>query len=147
MHAPYPEKPVRDLPARWNVCLLVAALALSGWPPSAEAGYFPTTPAAAASDLSAFLAGGDELHFKTSDRYLHELVFPDLTQSWEQHYRKKMLSEAAGRLSSPLYNIAFMAIALTAVIGGPFTRLGYNSRIIAGAGIAAVRAMAMKAML
>ena len=59
MHAPYPEKPVRNLPARRNICLLVAALALSGWPPSAEAGYFPTTPAAAASDLSAFLADFD----------------------------------------------------------------------------------------
>ena len=90
-----------------------------------------------ALDLSPFLAGGDELHFKTSDRYLHELVFPDLTQSWEQQYRKKMLSEAASRLVSPLYNIAFMAIALAAVIGGSFTRLGYNGRIIAAAGVAA----------
>ena len=90
-----------------------------------------------ALDLSAFMAGGDELHFKTSDRYLHELVFPDLTQPWEQQYRKKMLSEAASRLFSPLYNFAFMAIALAAVIGGSFTRLGYNGRIIAAAGIAA----------
>ena len=90
-----------------------------------------------ALDLSPFLAGGDELHFKTSDRYLHELVFPDLTQTWEQQYRKKMLSEAASRLFSPLYNIAFMAIALVAVIGGPFTRLGYNSRIVSAGGIAA----------
>jgi lipopolysaccharide export system permease protein len=90
-----------------------------------------------ALDLSPFLAGGDELHFKTSDRYLHELVFPDLTQSWERQYRKKMFSEAASRLCSPLYNIAFMAIALAAVIGGSFTRLGYNGRIVAGAGIAA----------
>ena len=90
-----------------------------------------------ALDLSAFLAGGDELHFKTSDRYMHELVFPDLSQAWERQYRKKMLSEAASRLASPLYNIAFMAIALAAVIGGSFTRLGYNGRIIAAAGTAA----------
>ena len=48
-----------------------------------------------ALDLSAFMSGGDELHFKTSDRYLHELAFPDLTQPWERQYRKKMLSEAA----------------------------------------------------
>ena len=90
-----------------------------------------------ALDLSAFLAGGDELHFKTSDRYMHELVFPDLTQPWERQYRKKMLSEAASRLSSPLYNIAFMAIALAAVVGGSFTRQGYNGRIIGAAGLAA----------
>lgn len=90
-----------------------------------------------ALDLSAFLAGDEEVHFKTSDRYLHELVFPDLTQGWEQHYRKKMLSEAHSRLAAPLYNIAFMAVALAAIIGGPFTRLGYNSRITAAAAIAA----------
>ena len=90
-----------------------------------------------ALDLSAFLAGGDELHFKTSDRYLHELVFPDLSQPWERQYRKKMLAEAGSRLASPLYNIAFMAIALAAVVGGSFTRSGYNSRIIAAAALAA----------
>ena len=90
-----------------------------------------------ALDLSPFMAGGDELRFKTSDRYLHELVFPDLTQPWEQQYRKKMLSEAASRLASPLYNIAFMTIALASVIGGSFTRLGYNGRIISGAAVAA----------
>jgi len=90
-----------------------------------------------ALDLSAFMSGGDDLHFKTSDRYLHELVFPDLTQTWERQYRKKMLSEAASRLISPLYNIAFMAIALAAVIGGSFTRLGYNKRIMAAASVAA----------
>ncbi|HEX4096099.1 MAG TPA: LPS export ABC transporter permease LptF [Caulobacteraceae bacterium] len=90
-----------------------------------------------ALDLSAFISGGDDLHFKTSDRYMHELVFPDLTQPWERQYRKKMLSEAASRLSGPLYNIAFMAIALAAVIGGSFTRLGYNRRIISAAAVAA----------
>ena len=44
-----------------------------------------------------------------------------------------MLAEANARLSSPLYNIAFMAMALAAVIGGPFSRLGYARRIIAAA--------------
>jgi lipopolysaccharide export system permease protein len=88
-------------------------------------------------DLSPFLASEDEVHFKTSDRFLHELVFPDLTQSWERQYRTKMLSEAHSRIASPLYNIAFMAVALAAVIGGPFSRLGYHSRITSAAAIAA----------
>ena len=89
-----------------------------------------------ALDLSPFLAKEEEVHFKTSDRYLHELTFPDLSQAWERQYRGKMLSEAHSRISSPLYNIAFMTIALAAVIGGPFSRLGYNRRIISAAAIA-----------
>jgi lipopolysaccharide export system permease protein len=88
-------------------------------------------------DLSPFLAKEDELHFKTSDRYLHELLFPDLTQPWERQYRYKMLSEANSRLASPLYSIAFMAVALAAVIGGPFSRLGYNGRIASATALAA----------
>jgi lipopolysaccharide export system permease protein len=91
-------------------------------------------------DLSPFLTKQDAVHFKTSDRYLHELVFPDLTQAWEQQYRGKMLSEANARLASPLYSLAFMSIALAAVLGGAFSRLGYSGRIAAAAGVvAAVR--------
>jgi lipopolysaccharide export system permease protein len=89
-----------------------------------------------ALDLSPFLAKDDEVHFKTSDRFLHELLFPDFSQAWERQYRTKMLSEAHSRLASPLYNIAFMTVALAAIIGGPFNRLGYHGRIASAAGIA-----------
>jgi lipopolysaccharide export system permease protein len=91
-------------------------------------------------DLSGFLAKNDLIHYKISDRYLHELVFPDLTQTWERQERVTMLAEANARLSGPLYNIAFMAMALAAVIGGSFSRLGYGRRIVAvGAAAAVVR--------
>jgi lipopolysaccharide export system permease protein len=90
-----------------------------------------------ALDLAPYLAREDEVHFKTSDRFLHELVFPDLSQPWERQYRGKMLAEANARIASPLYNIAFMAMALAAVIGGAFSRLGYARRIIIAAAIAA----------
>ena len=88
-------------------------------------------------DLSPYLTHDNAVRFKTSDRYLHELVFPDLTQASEKAYRLKMLSEANSRLASPLYSLALMAIALAAVIGGQFSRLGYANRISAAAGAAA----------
>jgi lipopolysaccharide export system permease protein len=51
-----------------------------------------------------------------------------------------MLAEANNRLSTPLYNISFMAMALAAVIGGPFSRLGYGRRILlVGAAAGVVR--------
>lgn len=106
-----------------------------------------------ALDLSPFLARQDEVHFKTSDRWLHELAFPDLTQPWERQYQGKLMSEANSRLASPLYNLALMSIALAAVIGGAFSRLGYAGRIGWAAAAAAatrilgfaVQAMAIKA--
>ena len=91
-------------------------------------------------DLKGFLSTDELINYKISDRYLHELLFPDLQQDWERQNRVKMIAEAHNRLSAPLYNIAFMAMALAAVIGGPFSRLGYGRRILlVGAGAAAVR--------
>jgi len=80
-------------------------------------------------DLGSYIKAPDQLHYKTADRFLHELAFPDLNQVWEQRNRKSMLAEAHYRLSSPLYSITFMALALSAVLGGSFSRLGYGGRV------------------
>ena len=93
-----------------------------------------------AFDLTPFVQTDELLHYKIGDRYLHELFFPDLTQDWEQKNRTKMLAEGHSRLAGPLYNIAFMAMALAAVIGSTFSRLGYAKRIAAvGAAAMVVR--------
>jgi lipopolysaccharide export system permease protein len=87
------------------------------------------------------LSNNDELvHYKPSDRWLHELFYPDLQQAWERHNRKALLAEGNGRIATPLYNIAFMAMALSAILGGGFSRLGYARRIaLIGAAAALVR--------
>jgi lipopolysaccharide export system permease protein len=100
-------------------------------------------------DLSDFMAGQDAMTYKVPDRYLHELLYPDLRQDWERRNRVKMLAEANGRLATPLYNIAFMAMALAAVIGGPFSRLGYARRIVAvgaAAGVARILGVGAQAL-
>jgi lipopolysaccharide export system permease protein len=91
-------------------------------------------------ELGTLSNSAELIHYKPSDRYLHELLFPDLQQDWERRNRLKLLAEAHARLSSPLYNIAFMAMALSAILGGGFSRLGYGKRIAAmGAAAAMVR--------
>ena len=89
-------------------------------------------------DLGPFLKKDEKLHFKISDRYLHELVFPDLRHDWERWNRTKMLAEAHYRLSAPLYAFTFVGLALAAVLGGSFSRLGYGRRIAIAGAIAAV---------
>jgi len=91
-----------------------------------------------AFDLRQLMALDRTVHFKLSDRYLHELLFPDTRQAWERQNLDKLTAEAHSRLSAPLYDVAFMAIALAAVIGGPFNRAGYGARIAAAAGAAVV---------
>jgi len=87
-------------------------------------------------DLGPFLNTTERIHFKFSDRWLHELLFPDLRGAWERNNLDKMAAEAHARLSTPLYNMAFVLMGLAAVLGGTFSRLGYGRRIAAVAGAA-----------
>lgn len=89
-------------------------------------------------DLAPLANSDDLIHYKPSDRWLHELFFPDLQQDWERRNRLDLLAEGNARLASPLYNIAFMALALSAIIGGGFSRLGYGRRIATMGAVAAV---------
>jgi lipopolysaccharide export system permease protein len=81
-------------------------------------------------ELSALNTQDEMVHYKPSDRFLHELFFPDLQQGWEQKNRKSLLAEGHARIATPIYNIAFMALALWAIIGGGFSRLGYGRRMV-----------------
>lgn len=91
-------------------------------------------------DLSSLFHSDELIHYKIADRYPHELFFPDMTQDWEKQNKDKMLAEGHSRFSGPLYNLALMAMALAAVIGGPFSRMGYGKRIAAvGAAAGIVR--------
>ncbi len=88
-------------------------------------------------DLRDLMSLDQTVHYKLSDRYLHELFFPDLRQEWERKNYKKLIAEGHSRLAAPLYNIALMAMALAAVLGGSFSRLGYGARmgVVAGAAL------------
>jgi lipopolysaccharide export system permease protein len=100
-------------------------------------------------DLSQANVQGPAKRYKASDRFLHELFAPDLTQDWEKKNRKKLYAEGHSRLASPLYNIAVMALALAAVLGGGFSRLGYGSRIAsysAGAAILRIAGFGVQAI-
>jgi lipopolysaccharide export system permease protein len=93
-------------------------------------------------DLRPFLALEGQVYYRASDRYLHELFFPDLRRGWERANLTKLYAEGNSRLATPLYDLAFMALALAAVLGGAFSRLGYNARIaVAGAAAVAVRVL------
>jgi len=91
-------------------------------------------------ELSQLTSTSELVHYKPSDRYLHELFFPDLTQDWEKRNYEKLLAEGHARLSTPLYNLTFMCFALWAIIGGGFSRLGYGRRMaVIGAAAAVLR--------
>lgn len=82
-------------------------------------------------DLRAFMAPPQAVRYKLSDRYLHELIFPDPADAWAQLNRGPMLAEANARLATPLYNPAFALLAVGAMLGGTFRRSSRGA-LIAG---------------
>lgn len=82
-------------------------------------------------DLRPLMSLDRTVRYKPSDRYPHELFFPDTSQPWERANVDRLAAEGHSRLSAPLYNIAFMVMAVAAVVGGAFSRFGYGARIAA----------------
>lgn len=91
-----------------------------------------------AFDLSPYVGAPTPLHYKESDRWLHELFFPNTAYSWEAGNVGKLRAEGHARLAGPLYSLAFIGLALAAVIGGSFSRMGYGRRIAIAAAVAVV---------
>ncbi len=89
------------------------------------------------------------LRYKLSDLYPHELFFPDTRIDWARRNGFKLLAEGHSRFAAPLYNLAFMLMALAAVLGGAFNKLGYGPRIFivaASAVVARVLGVAAEAL-
>ncbi|MDC7681668.1 LptF/LptG family permease [Asticcacaulis sp. BYS171W] len=80
-------------------------------------------------DISQYVVSDSYLHFKDSDRFPHELFFPNRAMGWENHNWKKLVAEGHARISGPLYNLGFSLLAVVGVLGGAFSRHGYTRRI------------------
>ncbi len=102
-------------------------------------------------DLSQFMEPRGPHSRDLSERYLSELLNPDLTRNWDRRNIDRLYAEAHDRLSSPLYNLALALIPFVAVACGVYNRRGYAGRValamtaaigvrLAGFGIQAVAA-------
>ncbi|NBB51616.1 LptF/LptG family permease [Rhizobium sp. CRIBSB] len=82
-----------------------------------------------AFDLSPFTTIDEQIRFKAADLYLTDLFNPSPVLLRDTGSRGELMAEGHARLSSPLYALAAMAMALAAIMGGAFSRTGYNLRI------------------
>jgi lipopolysaccharide export system permease protein len=75
-----------------------------------------------------------------TERYLGELLRPDMTQPWERENRARLVAEGHNRLASPLYAFAYALIAIYAMLAGGYNRRGYFVRVISAcAAVGALR--------
>ena len=87
--------------------------------------YFESYPL----DISQFAGPAPSVQRDLTERYLHELLAPDLTNKWNFRNRNRLNAEGHNRLAAPAYNLVFVLIALTAMTMGSFSRRGYGGRI------------------
>ena len=85
-------------------------------------------------DLSPFTGLTEEVRYKPSDLYLPQLFNPSPQDLERVGSAGELRAEAHSRLSAPLYALMAMAMALAAILGGPFSRTGYGPRIAKAAG-------------
>ena len=80
-------------------------------------------------DLSPYAKLTDEIRYKPADLYLPQLFNPSPRDLESVGSAGELMAEAHSRLSAPLYALLAMAMALTAIMGGQFSRTGYGLRI------------------
>jgi lipopolysaccharide export system permease protein len=82
--------------------------------------------------LKDYMKEDSSLNLKASDKFLHELFFIDRTNYFELKDADTLLAEGHARLTTPLLSFVMSLIAIVAVLGGDFSRRGYNQRIAWG---------------
>lgn len=80
-------------------------------------------------DLAPLASDETDTVYKAPDRYLPELIWPDLTDYINARAHDEYIAEVHYRLSSPLLNIAVVFFALWAILAGQYSKLGYSRRI------------------
>ncbi len=98
-------------------------------------------------ELEGFADQTLALFYKPSDRFLPELVKPDMTHYWDQSHLGDLYTEANRRLASPLLSFAAVALALMAVLGGSYSRNGYTKRIVFASAALVVMLLAFSGLL
>lgn len=91
--------------------------------------FIPITFVSYQIDLSEILAADTNLRLKSSDRFLHELFYPSMSDRANPAIYPGLIAEGHARLATPLYNIALTLLALAFLIRGQFQRMGYGPRL------------------
>lgn len=86
-------------------------------------------------DLTPFTDSQEKIRYKPADLWMSQLINPTPDLIGSSGSRGELLAEANNRLSSPLYALTAMAMALAAIMGGQFSRTGYSSRIAKAAAV------------
>ncbi len=64
-----------------------------------------------------------------TERYINELLFPDMTKDYDKARAERLIAEGHARLATPLYTLFFVLIASALMLRANFNRFGYSKII------------------
>jgi lipopolysaccharide export system permease protein len=67
------------------------------------------------------------------ERYVDELLWPDMTEANDRQYAPRLIAEGHTRLSAPLYALALVLVGLACLLPGDFNRRGLGQRLLVAA--------------
>lgn len=80
-------------------------------------------------DLGIFAREESDVILKASDRFLPELIWLDPTSHVDTIAKDQYVAEFHNRLTTPLLNVAMVMLAIWAILGADYNKLGYGRRI------------------
>jgi lipopolysaccharide export system permease protein len=83
-----------------------------------------------AVDLATFNEEGEERRLESTERYVSELLNPDMSDEYDRERAGRFIAEGHARLATPLYPIAFGMMALAFMLTAPVSRRGYGRRLM-----------------
>ena len=86
-------------------------------------------------DLAPFTDSQEKVRYKPADLWMGQLLNPTPALLESSGSRGELLAEFHSRLSSPLYALTAMAMAMAAIMGGAFSRTGYALRVAKAAAV------------
>lgn len=89
-------------------------------------------------DLDAFAKSEGAGWRQPGERYLHELLWPDMTDANDRENYWRLIVQGHRNLAQPLYVLALILIALATVLAAEFNRRGQTRRLLAAAAAAIV---------
>ena len=81
-------------------------------------------------DLAPYVCEDTDTILKPRDRFFPELIWTDDQNFYEARNKNEFSSEVHSRLTSPLLNLAMVLLALWAILGADYDKLGYTRRVI-----------------
>lgn len=87
-------------------------------------------------DISSVIQPKKNVHYSISERYVGDLLQPDMNKNYDRTHHQKMIARAHGKFSDFFTPFALILICLATILTGTMSRRGQSKRNVIGSALA-----------